>query len=213
MSNAGHNSAPSQLRSFVDRLVHLEERKREIAQDIKDVKDEAKSAGFDKRVVTQIVRETMMDEEQRTAQREFEEICEVYRASLGMLGGTPLGEAARKRAAGKRPPPPGEPGAAPDEPGADEGEADAGGPEVSPEEVMPPEDIDTARDKGREAARSGVKIFANPYIYGDPRRAAWDEAFCQEAGSDGMEVPDAWRRKPKPKKPPEAGKGDEGAAP
>lgn len=209
MSNAGHNNAPSQLRSFVDRLVRLEERKREIAEDIKDVKIEAKGAGFDKRVVTQMVRETMMDEEQRAAQREFEEICEVYRASLGMLGGTPLGEAARKRAAGKRPSPPGETGAAPGESGVDEGEADASDPEASPEEVMPPEDIDTARDKGREAARSGFKIFANPYVYGDPRRAAWDEAWCHEAGTDGMEIPPSWRRRPK-KKP---GKGDEGASP
>jgi hypothetical protein len=39
-------------------------------------------------------------------------------------------------------------------------------------------------------------VFKNPYVAGDPRRAYWDEGWCEEVGSDGMDVPDAWRRKP-----------------
>lgn len=187
----GHNTTPMPLRSYVDRLVRLEEQKKEIAADIKDVRSEAKSVGFDVKVLGQMVKEAMMSVEQREARREFEEICEVYRANLGMLGGTPLGEAARKRAA------------APAEPEADEdetGEEDEQPADAEAEEQMPEEDIDAAREKGRQAAHAGEKIFANPYVNGDPRRAAWDEGWCEGSGSDGMEVPDAWRRKLKPKK-------------
>lgn len=188
----GHNTTPMPLRSYVDRLVRLEEHKKEIAADIKDVRQEAKSVGFDTRVLAQMVKEAMMSSEQREAQREFEEICEVYRANLGMLGGTPLGEAARKRAAAP---------SESEEGDQDESQEQPGG----PEEQMSDEDIDAARDKGRQAASAGEKIFANPYVNGDPRRAAWDEGWCEASGSDGMDVPDAWRRRPK-RKPEDEGK-------
>ena len=191
------------LRSFVDRLVHLEEERKQLAADIKEVKSEARSQGFDVKVIAQMVRESMMDEEQRAAQREHEEICEVYRANLGMLRGTPLGDAARKRAAAKppkkEPDEPDEPDddGPPDEPGQEA--PDASAPPTDGEPAMPPEDVEAARERGRTAGLTGEKIFANPYVNGDPRRAAWDEGWCQGSGSDGMEVPEAWRRRPKPK--------------
>ena len=186
------NASIASLRSFVERLVRLEESKKEIAADIKDVKAEAKSCGFDTKVVQQMVRETMMDNEQRAAQREFEEICEVYRAQLGMLHGTPLGDAARKRAAAK---PPKDEEHEDDEP--DDGVPGEDGAGLDP--PMPPEDLATARERGRLAGQAGEKIFGNPYLSGDPRRAAWDEGFCEGIGSDGMEIPEAWRRKRKAK--------------
>ena len=54
--------------------------------------------------------------------------------------------------------------------------------------------------------RDGKRVIDNPYVAGDPRRAAWDEGWCTEAGSDGMDVPAAWQRT-KPKKA-KKGKGD-----
>lgn len=183
--------AHAQLRSFVERIARLEDEKAGIAGDIKDVKNEAAAQGFDKRVITQMVREYRMDEHERAAQREHEAMCEVYRANLGMLGGTPLGDAARKRFSIV--PPPDEPDEAGDAP-AEQPEAEAPAPE------FPPEDIDAARERGRKDARSGRKVIENPYISDDPRRAAWDEGWCAETGSDGMDIPPAYRRT-SPKKP------------
>ena len=60
--------------------------------------------------------------------------------------------------------------------------------------------IDDARRLGVEAARAGKAVTANPFPPRDARRAAWDEAWCQELGSDGMDIPEALRpaaRKPK----------------
>ncbi|WP_039853188.1 hypothetical protein [Magnetospirillum fulvum] len=54
---------------------------------------------------------------------------------------------------------------------------------------------------GRQAAETGKPVSANPFPAGDPRRAAWDEEWCRAAGSDGMEIPEAFRRKKKPQKP------------
>lgn len=65
----------------------------------------------------------------------------------------------------------------------------------------PPEaSIDDARAMGRKAAEEGKPVSTNPFAAGDPRRAAWDEEWCRAAGSDGMEIPEAFRRKKKPKK-------------
>lgn len=56
-----------------------------------------------------------------------------------------------------------------------------------------------AREEGAQAHRDGARIIDNPYTAGDPRRASWDEGFCAASGSDGMDIPEAWRRKPKGK--------------
>lgn len=60
--------------------------------------------------------------------------------------------------------------------------------------------VDDARRLGGEAARSGQPVTANPFPAYDERRAAWDEAWCAELGSDGMDLPDALKPTPKPKK-------------
>ena len=59
--------------------------------------------------------------------------------------------------------------------------------------------IDEAREQGREAAKEGKPVTLNPFVARDPRRAAWDEGWCMEAGSDGMDIPAAWKRTKKPK--------------
>lgn len=50
----GHNSA-SQIRAFVERIERLEEEKRTIADDIKDVKAEAKGCGFDTKALNAVI--------------------------------------------------------------------------------------------------------------------------------------------------------------
>lgn len=179
----GQNSAVrDELGSIVDRLVRLEEQKRELAEDIKDVKTEAKARGFDVKALTKIVREKMETRTERARRLETEAIADLYRATLGMLDGTPLGDAARRRLD--------EPATEPAEPPADERP-----PPPPPPPQIGPEEIAEAREKGRRARRDGVRVIDNPFVAGDPRRAAWDEGWCAEAGSDGMDIPEAWRRR------------------
>jgi uncharacterized protein (UPF0335 family) len=182
---AGRNggAAADMLVDFIDSIEGLEEEKRRIAEQIKGVKARAKSAGFDAKVLNQMLRERRMSLIER---EEFQALCEMYRAALGMLNGTPLGEAARKRLMGKLPPRPNEPA---DEPAA-----------PAPDEASNADDLEVARAAGRAAGREGNRIIDNPYIAGDPRRAAWDEGWCAETGTDGMEVPEAWRRQSSKKK-------------
>lgn len=182
---AGRNggAAADMLVDFIESIEGLEDEKRRIAEEIKGVKARAKSAGFDAKVLTQMLRERRMSHIERA---EFQALCEMYRAALGMLNGTPLGEAARKRLMGKLPPKPDEPNEELASP--------------APDEPSSADDLDAARAAGRAAAREGKRIIDNPYIAGDPRRAAWDEGWCAETGTDGMEVPEAWRRQSAKKK-------------
>ncbi len=182
---AGRNggAAADMLVDFIESIEGLEDEKRRIAEEIKGVKARAKSAGFDAKVLTQMLRERRMSHIER---EEFQALCEMYRAALGMLNGTPLGEAARKRLMGKLPPKPDEPNEELASP--------------APDEPSSADDLDAARAAGRAAAREGKRIIDNPYIAGDPRRAAWDEGWCAETGTDGMEVPEAWRRQSAKKK-------------
>jgi uncharacterized protein (UPF0335 family) len=192
----GHNtSAGQQLRAFVERIERLEEEKRTISEDIKDVKAEAKANGFDVKTINQIVRDRRKSLEQL---REEEALLDLYRAALGMLDGTPLGDAARRRLTGEDP--------EPDDP-------DAGDDAQPPAPVPDPATLDEARERGRAASKEGKRVIDNPFVAGDPRRAAWDEGWCEASGTDGMEIPEAWRRKKNaPVKPKEEdGEGQEGA--
>jgi hypothetical protein len=49
-------------------------------------------------------------------------------------------------------------------------------------------------------------VTANPHPAGSRLRGAWDEGWCAAAGSDGMDIPPAFRRS-KPKKPGDSGEG------
>ncbi|MDB5545019.1 MAG: hypothetical protein JWO64_2168 [Hyphomicrobiales bacterium] len=72
--DAGH------LRAFLERIERLEEEKRAIADDIKEVYAEAKGTGYDVKIMRKIVSIRRMDAEKR---REEEEILEIYLAALG----------------------------------------------------------------------------------------------------------------------------------
>jgi uncharacterized protein (UPF0335 family) len=69
------------LRAFVERIEKLEEEKRAIADDIKDVYAEAKGTGFDPKIIRKIVSLRRQDKSKR---QEEEEILELYLSALGM---------------------------------------------------------------------------------------------------------------------------------
>ena len=86
MSNApeiGHNTAPvaDMLRSLVDRIERLEDERKGIGGDIKDIYAEAKSAGYDVKVMRQLIRIRRADP---AAVEEQETLLDVYRRALGM---------------------------------------------------------------------------------------------------------------------------------
>lgn len=77
-ATAGHN----QLRSITERINNLEDSRKEIGNDIRDVYAEAKSNGFDPKALREIVKRQRADAEKLAA---HEAIVETYMASLGML--------------------------------------------------------------------------------------------------------------------------------
>lgn len=70
------------LLALIERIEKLEEEKKAIADDIKDVYAEAKGVGYDTKVMRKIVSLRKQDKDKR---REEEEILDLYLASLGML--------------------------------------------------------------------------------------------------------------------------------
>lgn len=73
--------AGDRLRSIIERIERLEEEKMALAEDIREVYSEAKGAGFDVKVLRQIVRLRKMDSSDRD---EMEAILDVYRRALEM---------------------------------------------------------------------------------------------------------------------------------
>lgn len=174
------------LRLGIERIERLEEEKRGIADDIKDVYSEYKSKGFCTKTMKRIVALRKLKPDDR---RELEAMLDLYKGALGMLDGTPLGRwALEKLEKEEEPPAPGEGEDAPTDDAAEPAE--------------PEPTVEDARIAGRDAAREGKSITANPFPARDVRRAAWDEAWCQELGSDGMDIPDALEPSPKPAKKP-----------
>lgn len=83
MSEAGHNSVNgNQLRSLIERIERLEEEKRAIADDVKEVYLECKGNGFDAKIIRKIVALRRQDTDRR---REEETILDLYKNALGML--------------------------------------------------------------------------------------------------------------------------------
>ena len=74
--------AKDQLKSFVERVERLEEEKKAISDDIRDVYGEAKVNGFDIKALRTVVRLRKQDVNER---KEQEAIVETYLHALGML--------------------------------------------------------------------------------------------------------------------------------
>lgn len=75
--------AKAQLKSIVERIERLEEEKSAIADDIKDIYGEAKSQGFDKKTLREMIRLRKMSKEERD---EREALRDLYGTSLGVFG-------------------------------------------------------------------------------------------------------------------------------
>lgn len=81
MSDVGHNTSDDRLRLLCERIEGLEEEKKVISDDIKDVYSEAKALGYDVKIIRQIVRLRKMEADDR---REMETILDLYKKALGM---------------------------------------------------------------------------------------------------------------------------------
>ncbi|WP_291297199.1 DUF2312 domain-containing protein [Elioraea sp.] len=73
--------AADRLRSLVERIERLEEERKALAGDIKDIYGEAKSAGFDVKVLRQIIRLRKQDQAEVEEQ---ESLLDLYKRALGM---------------------------------------------------------------------------------------------------------------------------------
>lgn len=89
----------ARLRSIVDRAVHLEEERKALAADLKDLFKEAQSAGYDPKAVKLVVKRQIESEEKRAKRVATEDEAELMLSALGMLADTPLGASAVDRAA------------------------------------------------------------------------------------------------------------------
>ncbi|HVC54207.1 MAG TPA: DUF2312 domain-containing protein [Stellaceae bacterium] len=74
--------AGDRLKSFIERIERLEEEKRTLSEDIKEVYSEAKGTGFDTKIMRQIIRLRRMDKDDLDEQ---ESLLDVYKRALGML--------------------------------------------------------------------------------------------------------------------------------
>ena len=74
--------AADQLKSFIERIERLEEEKKTIADDIKEVFAEAKGTGFDTKAMRSIIRLRKKDQAER---QEEDAILDLYKAALGMV--------------------------------------------------------------------------------------------------------------------------------
>ena len=75
------NVAADQLRQLIERIERLEEEKKGIGDDIKDVYLEAKATGYDPKIMREIIRLRKMPQHDR---QEMEAILQTYLAALGM---------------------------------------------------------------------------------------------------------------------------------
>lgn len=81
-SSTGSDVAADELRAFVERVERMEEEKRAIAADVKEIYAEMKGRGYDCKVVKRIVNLRRQDANERAEQ---EAILELYMSALGMV--------------------------------------------------------------------------------------------------------------------------------
>ena len=85
----------NQIKAFIERVEKMEEEKAAIATDISEIYKEAKSNGFDVKIIRKIV---AMRKKDANKLAEEQAIMDTYLAALGMLADTPLGQASMERA-------------------------------------------------------------------------------------------------------------------
>jgi len=90
MSDVG-GVAGERLKSFIERIERLEEERRALSADIKEVYAEAKGTGFDTKIMRQLIRLRRMDKDDLDEQ---ETLLDVYKRAIGMLPDEPAAAAA-----------------------------------------------------------------------------------------------------------------------
>jgi uncharacterized protein (UPF0335 family) len=75
------DATDDRLRLLIERIERLEEEKKGIGDDIKDVYLEGKAVGYDTKIMRQIVRLRKMQPDDR---KEMEAILDLYKAALGL---------------------------------------------------------------------------------------------------------------------------------
>ena len=78
----GSGAGADQLTQFIERIERLEEEKRALMADIRDVYNEAKGTGFEPKIMRQLVKMRAMD---RELLQEQDELLETYRAAVGLV--------------------------------------------------------------------------------------------------------------------------------
>lgn len=78
------NVSANQLKLFIERIETLEEERKGISDDLKDVYAEAKATGFDTRTIKKLIQLRAMDS---MARQEADALLETYRAAIGLDGG------------------------------------------------------------------------------------------------------------------------------
>lgn len=82
ITSSSQTVAAGQLRALIERIERLEEEKAIIAEDIKEIYQEAKGTGFDTKAIRTIVRLRKKDQAQR---QEEQAVLDLYLAALGMI--------------------------------------------------------------------------------------------------------------------------------
>jgi uncharacterized protein (UPF0335 family) len=189
---------------LVYNITHLERLGAEVKNAGERLRDAFKAAqfeGFDPPTIKAVLKLRKLTPHQRAERRALEAI---YLASLGMLEGEDLPDVARRRLdqQGAQAP------KKTDQPNLKEArKQDPDAPPAPSEPQQPPliqKDPEEARAEGKAAGAAGKRIYDNPYRAGDPCRAAWDEGWCSERKSNGMDTPEAFQRK-KPAKEEKSG--------
>jgi uncharacterized protein (UPF0335 family) len=184
----------------VQELERLEELKRHAADDLKDGFEAARADGYDPGTLRIVLKLRKLTPDQRRERRALEAI---YLAALGMLEGDPLPDEARRRLDSDDKPASKKPGAPAGSSPSTTSEEEPAQPPAPAQPSLILKDPEEARAEGATAAEAGRRIYDNPYPAGDPCRAAWDEGWCAQQKSHGMETPSAYqRRTPKPAEAP-----------
>jgi uncharacterized protein (UPF0335 family) len=74
--------AGERLKSFIERIERLEEERRTLGEDIKEVYAEAKGTGFEPKIMRQLIKIRKMDKDEHDEQ---ESLLDLYKRALGML--------------------------------------------------------------------------------------------------------------------------------
>jgi uncharacterized protein (UPF0335 family) len=202
------------LRSFIDRVEHIDEQKKALAADRAAVLAEAKSAGFDTKAMARLLKRRKAKPHDL---QEADTIDDLYRHAVGMDSEPPLfrqiGALAREAAGGEKlldafkllVPPSGEiivtiggkrmrlwrdkDGEPRSEDYTPPEPAKSSQNRAAPS--RPPRDVpactpDEAEALGEQAAKDNVPVIDNPFPYGDERRPRWDAGWRNGNGNDGF---------------------------